>query len=66
MKYGPDKVLIFESQDFPKILSTFTQGFWRNISLAAKNLYDKYHPQSINEQISESVWYNNNIHIDYI
>ena len=31
-----------------------------------QNVYDKYSPQSINEQITESVWHNNDIHIEYI
>ena len=48
------------------ILSTLKQGFWRDFPLAVQNLYDKCSPQSINEQVSESVWYNNNIHKDYI
>ena len=49
-----------------KILSTLGQGFWRDFSLSVQNVYDKYPPQSIKEQISESFWNNNNIHIDYI
>ena len=49
-----------------KILSTLKQGFWIEFSIDAQNVYDKYSPQSINFLITESVWYNDNISLEYI
>ena len=49
----------------PNILSSLENGFCRGFLLAVQNLYDKYFPQTINDQLAECGWDNDNIQIEY-